>query len=308
MREVIEAAGAIAGRPVPRRVLVMGGAGCVGSHLCSRLLAAGHEVLSVDNYVTGSSENIAHLRDQPRFEARHHDVIAPMHVETDAICNLACPSSPVHYQRDPVFTVKTTVIGTMNMLGLARRTGTTLLQASTSEVYGDPDRHPQTEEYWGNVNPIGPRACYDEGKRCADTLCFDDTRQHGLHVKVARIFNTYGPRMHPDDGRVVSNFIVQAQRGEPITVHGDGNQTRSFCYVDDLVNGLMRLLDTPPEVTGPINLGNPVEVTVRELAERILERTGSRSRIEHRPSAVDDPRRRRPTSPARARRSTGTPR
>ena len=246
-----------------------------GSHLIDRLLKQGHEVLCVDNLFTGTKRNIEHLHVHPRFEFIRHDVTFPLFVEVDEIYNLACPASPIHYQHDPVQTTKTSVHGAINMLGLAKRLGCRILQASTSEVYGDPVIHPQTESYWGNVNPIGPRACYDEGKRCAETLFFDYHRQHGLEIKVARIFNTYGPRMHPSDGRVVSNFIIQALRGQPITLYGDGNQTRSFCYVDDLIDGLMRLMDTPAAVTGPINLGNPVEFTMRQLAELVLVETGS---------------------------------
>lgn len=275
-------------------ILVTGGAGFIGSHLCERLLAQGARVLCLDNFFTGRRANIDHLLDHPRFAMIEHDVDLPFHAPVDRIYNLACPASPVHYQFDPVKTLKTNVLGTMNMLGLARRTGATLLQASTSEVYGDPERHPQDESYWGHVNPIGPRACYDEGKRCAETLCFDYRNQHGLDTKVVRIFNTFGPRMRPDDGRVVSNFIVQALRGEPITLYGDGLQTRSFCYVDDLVTGLIAMMATPPAVTGPINLGNPTEFTMRRLAERIVDLTGSASPIVHHPLPQDDPRRRQP--------------
>ena len=275
-------------------MLITGGAGFVGSHLCEALLARGHEVLCVDNFYTGSRRNVAHLMGNPRFELMRHDVCFPLYVEVDAIFNLACPASPVHYQSDPVQTTKTSVVGALNMLGLAKRLKVPVLQASTSECYGDPAVHPQPESYWGHVNPIGPRSCYDEGKRCAETLFFDYHRQHGLAIKVARIFNTYGPRMHPDDGRVVSNFIVQALRGEDITIYGDGAQTRSFCYVDDLVDGLMRLMATPPSVTGPINLGNPGEFTIRQLAETVLAMTGSRSRLVQRPLPQDDPRQRRP--------------
>ncbi len=280
--------------PIRKRILVTGGAGFLGSHLCERLLAQGHEVLCVDNYFTGRRENIAHLLDNRSFEAMRHDVTLPLYVEVDAIYNLACPASPVHYQHDPVQTTKTSVHGAINMLGLAKRLKVPILQASTSEVYGDPECHPQTEEYWGNVNPVGLRACYDEGKRCAETLFFDYHRQHGLEIKVARIFNTYGPRMQPDDGRVVSSFIVQALRGDPITIFGDGSQTRSFCYVDDLVSGLIRLAGSPADVTGPINLGNPHEFTIRALAEQIVEMTGSRSRIVEKPLPADDPRQRKP--------------
>ncbi len=272
-----------------KRILITGGAGFLGSHLCERLVAHGQDVLCVDNYFTGRKENIAHLLKDPNFEVMRHDVTFPLSVEVDEIYNLACPASPVHYQFDPVQTTKTSVLGAMNMLGLARRVHAKVFQASTSEVYGDPVMHPQTEEYRGNVNPLGPRACYDEGKRCAETLFFDYYRQHDLKIKVARIFNTYGPRMHPNDGRVVSNFIVQALKGEPITVYGDGSQTRAFCYVDDLIEGFLRLMNAPDEVTGPINLGNPVETPVLELAERIIGLTASKSTIEKRPLPVDDP-------------------
>jgi len=272
-----------------KRILVTGGAGFLGSHLCERLVAQGHDVLCVDNYFTGRKENIAHLMQESNFEAMRHDVCFPLYVEVDEIYNLACPASPVHYQFDPVQTTKTSVSGAINMLGLAKRVRAKVFQASTSEVYGDPVVHPQTEEYRGNVNPIGPRACYDEGKRCAETLFFDYHRQHNLRIKVARIFNTYGPRMHPNDGRVVSNFIVQALKDEPITVYGDGKQTRAFCYVDDLVEGFLRLMATPDEIAGPINLGNPVETPVIVLAEKIIELVGSRSKIESRPLPVDDP-------------------
>lgn len=278
----------------PRRILVTGGAGFLGSHLCERLLDQGHEVLAVDNYFTGRRANVAHLLDNPRFELLRHDITFPLYVEVDEIYNLACPASPIHYQRDPVQTTKVSVIGAINMLGLAKRTKARILQASTSEVYGDPSVHPQPEDYRGNVNPIGPRACYDEGKRCAETLFFDYRRQHGLAIKVARIFNTYGPRMHPNDGRVVSNFVMQALQGEPITLHGDGSQTRSFCFVDDLVEGLIRLMATPHAITGPINLGNPAEFTIRELAERIIHLTGSRSTLVTAPLPEDDPLQRRP--------------
>jgi UDP-glucuronate decarboxylase len=277
-----------------KRILVTGGAGFIGSHLCERLLARGHEVLCVDNFYTGSRANVAPLFDNPRFELIRHDVTFPLFVEIDEIYNLACPASPIHYQFDPVQTTKTSVHGAINMLGLAKRRRAKIFQASTSEVYGDPAVHPQTEEYWGNVNPIGPRSCYDEGKRCAETLFFDYHRQHGLRIKVARIFNTYGPRMHPNDGRVVSNFIVQALRGEPITIYGEGLQTRSFCYVDDLVEGFLRLMDTGDSVTGPINLGNPGEFTMRELAEKVLALTGSRSQLVFGPLPPDDPRQRQP--------------
>ncbi|MGK7294705.1 MAG: UDP-glucuronic acid decarboxylase family protein [Candidatus Wenzhouxiangella sp. M2_3B_020] len=277
-----------------KRVLVTGGAGFLGSHLCERLLQRGDEVLCVDNFYTGSKDNVAHLLDEPYFELLRHDVTFPLYVETDEIYNLACPASPMHYQRDPVQTTKTSVHGAINMLGLAKRTKAKILQASTSEVYGDPEVHPQPESYWGRVNPLGPRACYDEGKRCAETLFFDYYRQHGLRIKVARIFNTYGPRMVPDDGRVVSNFIIQALSGEPITIFGDGRQTRSFCFVDDLVDGLLRLMDTPDDVTGPVNLGNAAEITVRELAETVIAMTGSGSELVFEPLPADDPRQRRP--------------
>ncbi len=275
------------------RVLVTGGAGFIGSHLCERLLGEGHEVLCVDNYYTGSRQNIAAFLSDPRFEAMRHDVTFPLYVEVDEIYNLACPASPVHYQQDPVQTTKTSVHGAINMLGLAKRLGATILQASTSEVYGDPRVHPQTEDYWGNVNPIGRRSCYDEGKRCAETLFFDYYRQHRLGIRVARIFNTYGPRMHPKDGRVVSNFIVQALRGEPITIYGDGSQTRSFCYVADLVDGLSRFMAAGGD-PGPVNLGNPGEFTVLELAELVLRLTGSTSKLAFEPLPEDDPKQRRP--------------
>ncbi len=271
------------------RILVTGGAGFLGSHLCERLLAEGNDVLCVDNYFTGRKDNIAHLLANPHFEAMRHDVTFPLYVEVDQIYNLACPASPVHYQFDPVQTTKTSVIGAINMLGLAKRIGAKILQASTSEVYGDPTVHPQTEAYRGNVNPMGPRACYDEGKRCAETLFFDYHRQHRTKIKVVRIFNTYGPRMHPNDGRVVSNFILQALRNEDITLYGDGNQTRAFCFVDDLIEGFVRLMATGPDITGPINIGNPHEIPVRELAERIIRLTGASSRIVHRPLPEDDP-------------------
>ena len=276
------------------RVLVTGGSGFVGSHLCERLLQMGADVLCVDNFFTGSKANIAHLLDEPRFELIRHDVTFPLYVEIDEIYNLACPASPVHYQFDPVQTTKTSVHGAINMLGLARRTGARILQASTSEVYGDPEIHPQTEAYWGRVNPIGPRACYDEGKRCAETLFFDYQRQHQLEIKVARIFNTYGPRMRPDDGRVVSNFIVQALRGESLPVYGDGSQTRSFCYVDDLVKALIALMESEPGFTGPVNLGNPSEFTIGDLAQRVISLTGSTSTITYEVLPVDDPKQRRP--------------
>ena len=276
------------------RILVTGGAGFLGSHLCERLIADGCDVLCVDNFFTGRRSNVAHLLDNPRFEIMRHDVTFPLFVEVDQIYNLACPASPIHYQFDPVQTTKTSVHGAINMLGLAKRTRAKILQASTSEVYGDPEMHPQREEYWGNVNPIGIRSCYDEGKRCAETLFFDYNRQHNVKIKVARIFNTYGPRMHPNDGRVVSNFIVQALRGEDITLYGDGLQTRSFCYVSDLVDGLIRLMNSDDDVTGPINLGNPGEFTMRQLAETVLELTGSKSGIVNRPLPSDDPRQRQP--------------
>ena len=272
-----------------KRVLVTGGAGFLGSHLCDRLVHEGCDVLCVDNYFTGRKDNIAHLVGIPHFEAMRHDVTFPLYVEVDEIYNLACPASPISYQHDPVQTTKTSVIGAINMLGLAKRVGAKILQASTSEVYGDPTVHPQTEDYRGNVNPLGPRGCYDEGKRCAETLFFDYHRQHRLRIKVARIFNTYGPRMHPNDGRVVSNFIVQALRGEEITLYGTGDQTRAFCYVQDLVDGLIRLMATAEDVTGPVNLGNPHEIPVRELAERIIRLTGTGSRIVYRPLPQDDP-------------------
>ncbi|MBI5520366.1 MAG: SDR family oxidoreductase [Desulfovibrio sp.] len=278
-----------------KRILITGGSGFLGSHLCDRLINAGHDVLCVDNYFTGSKENIRHLIGHPRFELMRHDVTFPLYVEVDEIYNLACPASPIHYQHDPVQTTKTSVHGAINMLGLAKRIKAKILQASTSEVYGDPSVHPQTEGYWGNVNPIGPRACYDEGKRCAETLFFDYNRQHALRIKVARIFNTYGPRMAVNDGRVVSNFIVQALRGEDITVYGDGGQSRSFCYVDDMVEGLIRLMEaTPDGFTGPVNLGNPGEFTILELAQKIVATLGSASRIIHKPLPQDDPMQRRP--------------
>jgi UDP-glucuronate decarboxylase len=277
-----------------KRVLVTGGAGFLGSHLCERLLADGHDVLCVDNYFTGRKENIAHLKDNPHFEAMRHDITFPLYVEVDQIYNLACPASPVHYQYDPVQTTKTSVVGTTNMLGLAKRVGATILQASTSEVYGDPAIHPQSEDYRGNVNPLGPRACYDEGKRCAETLFFDYWRQHRVKIKVVRIFNTYGPRMHPNDGRVVSNFIVQALRGEDITVFGNGSQTRAFCYVDDMIEGCVRMMNCEDALTGPINLGNPHEISVHELAEQVVALTGSRSKLVTRPLPQDDPTQRCP--------------
>jgi UDP-glucuronate decarboxylase len=274
--------------------LVTGGAGFIGSHLCERLVSTGHHVLCVDNFFTGTRRNVEHLLDDKKFELLRHDVTFPLYVEVDNIYNLACPASPIHYQHDPVQTTKTSVHGAINMLGLAKRLRAMILQASTSEVYGDPKEHPQTEDYWGNVNPIGPRSCYDEGKRCAETLFFDYWRQHRLQIKVARIFNTYGPRMHPQDGRVVSNFIVQALLGKPITLHGDGSQTRSFCYVDDLVDALMLLAATPDEVTGPLNLGNPAEISIGELARTIVELCNSHSTIVYRERPADDPYRRRP--------------
>lgn len=276
------------------RVLVTGGAGFIGSHICERLIAKGYEVLCLDNFFTGARSNVAHLMDSKTFELMRHDVTFPLFVEVDQIYNLACPASPIHYQFDPVQTTKTSVHGAINMLGLAKRTKARILQASTSEVYGDPSVHPQEESYWGNVNPIGPRSCYDEGKRCAETLFFDYHRQHDLDIKVARIFNTYGPRMHPNDGRVVSNFIVQALKGEDITLYGDGQQTRSFCYVDDLVEGLIRLMESPDGMTGPINLGNPGEFTIRELAEHVIDLTGSGSNLTHKPLPQDDPKQRQP--------------
>ncbi len=277
-----------------RRVLVTGGAGFLGSHLCERLIEAGHDVLCADNFYTGSKDNIAGLIGQPFFELIRHDVTFPLYVEVDDIFNLACPASPVHYQHNPVQTVKTSVHGAINMLGLAKRVGARILQASTSEVYGDPEVHPQREDYWGHTNPIGLRSCYDEGKRCAETLFFDYHRQHRVSIKVARIFNTYGPRMHPNDGRVVSNFIMQALRSEPITLYGDGQQTRSFCFVDDLIGGLMALMETPREFIGPVNLGNPGEFTIKELAEMVIEMTGSRSTLTYLPLPSDDPRQRCP--------------
>jgi UDP-glucuronate decarboxylase len=278
----------------PMRIMVTGGAGFLGSHLCERLVAAGHEVLCVDNFYTGRRRNVQSLISNPRFELMRHDVTFPLFVEVDQIYNLACPASPIHYQLDPVQTTKTSVHGAINMLGLAKRVRAKIFQASTSEVYGDPAVHPQTEDYWGNVNPIGPRSCYDEGKRCAETLFFDYHRQHKTRIKVARIFNTYGPRMHPNDGRVVSNFIMQALRGEDITLYGDGVQTRSFCYVDDLVEAFLRLMATGDEVTGPINLGNPNEFTIRQLAEKVIALIGSSSKIVNRPLPQDDPRQRQP--------------
>ena len=277
-----------------RRVLVTGGAGFIGSHLCGRLLERGDEVVCVDNFYTGRRHNVQHLLSNPLFELNRHDICFPLYVEVDQIFNLACPASPIHYQFDPVQTTKVSVHGSINMLGLAKRVKAKILQASTSEVYGDPAVHPQKEDYWGHVNPIGVRSCYDEGKRCAETLFFDYRRQHRLPIKVARIFNTYGPGMHPNDGRVVSNFIIQALRNQDITVYGSGEQTRSFCYVDDLVDGLMRLMETPEEVTGPVNLGNPVEFTIRQLAESVIVLTGSSSKIVNRPLPEDDPKQRQP--------------
>jgi UDP-glucuronate decarboxylase len=277
-----------------RRILVTGGAGFIGSFLCERLLDSGADVLCVDNFFTGRRTNVAHLLSHPRFEVMRHDVTFPLFVEVDEIFNLACPASPIHYQFDPVQTTKTSVHGAINMLGLAKRVRAKILQASTSEVYGDPEMHPQREEYWGNVNPIGPRSCYDEGKRCAETLFFDYNRQHRVQIKIARIFNTYGPRMHPNDGRVVSNFIMQALRGEDITIYGDGEQTRSFCYVDDLVTGLVSLMNTSSEVTGPINIGNPNEFTIRQLAEQVISLTNAGSKLVTRPLPQDDPQKRQP--------------
>lgn len=276
------------------RILVTGGAGFLGSHLCERLLGEGHDVLCVDNFFTGRKRNIAHLMNNPYFEVMRHDVTFPLYVEVDQIYNLACPASPVHYQHDPVQTTKTSVHGAINMLGLAKRLGARIFQASTSEVYGDPEVHPQPESYWGKVNPIGIRSCYDEGKRCAETLFFDYYRQHDLPIKVARIFNTYGPRMHPNDGRVVSNFVVQALRGEDITIYGQGQQTRSFCYVDDLIDGFVRLMNSSEGFTGPVNLGNPNEFTIKELAERVIELTGSTSKLIFRELPQDDPKQRQP--------------
>ena len=279
---------------IARRVLVTGGAGFLGSHLCEHLLNLGHDVLCVDNFFSSSRHNIVHLLGNPRFELMRHDVTFPLYVEVDEIFNLACPASPLHYQFDPVQTTKTSVIGAINMLGLAKRLKIKILQASTSEIYGDPNVHPQTEDYWGNVNPIGFRSCYDESKRCAETLFFDYRRQHNMLIKVVRIFNTYGPRMHPNDGRVVSNFIVQALKGEDISIFGDGAQTRSFCYVDDLVDGMLRMMETSPDVTGPINIGNPAEFTILELAKLVIEVTATKSKIRFESLPSDDPRRRRP--------------
>jgi UDP-glucuronate decarboxylase len=277
-----------------KRILVTGGAGFLGSHLCDRLIGEGHEVVCVDNFFTGTKRNIAHLLGNPSFELIRHDVTFPLYLEVDEIYNLACPASPIHYQHDPVQTTKTSVHGAINMLGLAKRLKAKILQASTSEVYGDPSVHPQTEDYWGHVNPIGPRSCYDEGKRCAETLFFDYHRQLGLRIKVARIFNTYGPRMHPADGRVVSNFIVQAIKGEPITIYGDGSQTRSFCYVDDLIDGLILIMNSADDVTGPINIGNPSEFSMKQLAELVLQKVGASSEISYAPLPADDPRQRQP--------------
>ena len=277
-----------------KQILVTGGAGFLGSHLCEVLVEEGADVLCLDNFYTGSRANVQHLLGKPNFELLRHDVTFPLYIEVDEVYNLACPASPIHYQHDPVQTTKTSVHGAINMLGLAKRTGAKILQASTSEVYGDPEEHPQPEHYWGHVNPIGPRSCYDEGKRCAETLFFDYHRQHNLPIKVARIFNTYGPRMHPDDGRVVSNFIVQALKGESLTIYGDGSQTRSFCYVDDLVVGLIRLMRTEDDCTGPVNLGNPDEFQIKQLAERVLALVGSRSKIIYKELPQDDPQQRRP--------------
>jgi len=276
------------------RVLVTGGAGFIGSHLCERLLGDGYDVLCVDNFYSSTKDNIAHLLSNPRFELIRHDVTFPLYVEVDQIYHLACPASPIHYQRDPVQTTKTAVHGSINMLGLAKRTRAKILLTSTSEVYGDPEVHPQTEDYWGNVNPIGPRACYDEGKRCAETLFFDYRRQHDLQIKVVRLFNTYGPRMHPHDGRVVSNFIVHALEDKPLTLYGHGEQTRSFCYIDDLIEGLIAMMDSPDEITGPINLGNPGEFTIAELADKVISMTGTTAGVEHLPLPQDDPVRRQP--------------
>jgi UDP-glucuronate decarboxylase len=280
--------------PNQKRILVTGGAGFLGSHLCERLLADSHDVLCVDNFFTGTKDNILHLMGNPHFEVLRHDVTFPLYVEVDEIYNLACPASPIHYQFDPVQTTKTSVHGAINMLGLAKRIKAKIFQASTSEVYGDPKVHPQREDYWGHVNPVGMRSCYDEGKRCAETLFFDYRRQHNLRIKVARIFNTYGPRMHPHDGRVVSNFIMQALKGEPITIYGDGKQTRSFCYVDDLIEGFIQLMNTPDDFTGPVNLGNPSEFTIRELAEKVIALTGSKSKLVFKPLPSDDPMQRCP--------------
>jgi UDP-glucuronate decarboxylase len=282
------------GRFERKRIMVTGGSGFIGSHLCERLSKEGNDVLCVDNFFTGTRDNVRHLLDHPFFEVLRHDITFPLYVEVDEIYNLACPASPIHYQFDPVQTTKTSVIGAINMLGLAKRVKARILQASTSEVYGDPEIHPQPEGYWGRVNPIGTRACYDEGKRCAETLFFDYFRQHKLEIKIARIFNTYGPRMHPNDGRVVSNFIVQALKGKPITIYGDGSQTRSFCYIEDLVEGLIKLMHSPVKITGPLNMGNDGEFTIIELAEKILEITGSKSELAHKPLPEDDPKQRQP--------------
>src|SRR4051812_43353235 len=281
-------------RSDPKRILVTGGSGFIGSHLCDRLIADGHEVLCVDNFFTGSRRNVSHLLGHPSFEVLRHDITFPLYVEVDQIYNLACPASPIHYQHDPIQTTKTSVSGAINMLGLAKRLRIPILQASTSEVYGDPAVHPQTEDYWGHVNPIGPRSCYDEGKRCAETLFFDYRRQLGISIKVARIFNTYGPRMHPSDGRVVSNFIVHALEGRPITIYGDGTQTRSFCYVDDTVDAMVRLMNTPDEVTGPFNVGNPLEISMNELAQKVIDQTASDVPLNYFPLPIDDPRQRKP--------------
>jgi UDP-glucuronate decarboxylase len=291
-----------------RRTLVTGGAGFLGSHLCDRLVARGDDVVCVDNLFTGRKQNIAHLLKEPNFEFVRHDVTFPLYVEVDQIFNLACPASPIHYQHDPVQTTKTSVHGAINMLGLAKRLRARIFQASTSEVYGDPVVHPQTEDYWGHVNPIGARSCYDEGKRCAETLFFDYHRQHGLEIKVARIFNTYGPRMHPNDGRVVSNFVVQALKGDNITIYGDGSQTRSFCYADDLITGIVALMDSPRDLTGPVNLGNPNEFTIKQLAEAVIELTGSSSKIVYHPLPSDDPRQRQPDIALARQRLDWTPR
>jgi UDP-glucuronate decarboxylase len=282
------------GKGERKSILVTGGAGFLGSHLCERLLADGHDVICADNFFTGRKQTIEHLLNHPRFELMRHDVTFPLYVQVDEVYNLACPASPIHYQLDPVQTTKTSVLGAINMLGLAKRLKCRIFQASTSEVYGDPSEHPQTESYWGNVNAIGPRSCYDEGKRCAETLFFDYYRQHRLEIKVARIFNTYGPRMHPNDGRVVSNFIVQALKGEPITIYGDGSQTRSFCYVDDLIEGFVRFMHSPAGLTGPLNLGNPDEFTIRELAELVIDMTGSKSKLSYLPLPQEDPKQRQP--------------
>jgi UDP-glucuronate decarboxylase len=280
--------------PAKKTILVTGGAGFLGSHLCDRLMLDGHHVICIDSFFTGRKQNVERWIGHPRFELKRHDVTIPLHVEVDEIYNLACPASPIHYQHDPIKTTKTSVLGAIHMLGLAKRLKCRVFQASTSEIYGDPLVHPQTEEYWGNVNPIGPRSCYDEGKRCAETLFFDYRREHNLQIKVARIFNTYGPRMHPNDGRVVSNFIVQALNGDPITIYGEGNQTRSFCYVDDLIEGFIRLMATPADVTGPMNLGNPDEFTIRQLAELVIDMTGSSSELSYLPLPQNDPKQRQP--------------